>query len=175
MGRFSARILAHPEHRVSRAKERGFSYPRYRFPSCPDLAATTFRPINQLGVYGPGAPSTKKEVPHRRASGMIPRETGRGLSISGAHRVAVVERLVGATLVVALLRTAPPPPGHCLGTTGPGEGWSGDSAGERCDPAGHPQGVPLRSSGIGPTGRLETALPVGDWKSPLLSYVVCSI
>ena len=45
--------------------------------------------------------------------------------------------------------------------------WSGDSAGERCNPAGHPQGVPLRSSGIGPTGRLETALPVGDWKSPL--------
>ena len=27
--------------------------------------------------------------------------------------------------------------------------WSDDSAGERCDPAGHPQGVPLRSSGIG--------------------------
>ena len=27
--------------------------------------------------------------------------------------------------------------------------WSGDSTGERCDPAGHPQGVPLRSSGIG--------------------------
>ena len=33
---------------------------------------------------------------------MIPRETGRGLSISGARRVAAVERLVGATLVVAL-------------------------------------------------------------------------
>ena len=45
--------------------------------------------------------------------------------------------------------------------------WSGDSSGERCAAAGHPQGVPLRSSGIGPTGRLETALPVGDWKSPL--------
>ncbi len=83
-----------------------------------------------------------------RASGMIPRETGRGLSISGAHRVAAVERLVGATLVVALPRTAPPSAGHCLGTTQPG-GWSGDSIGERCDPAGHPQGVPLRSSGIG--------------------------
>ena len=27
--------------------------------------------------------------------------------------------------------------------------WSDDSAGERCDAAGHPQGVPLRSSGIG--------------------------
>ncbi len=35
--------------------------------------------------------------------------------------------------------------------------------------AQHPQGVFLRSSGIGPTGRLETALPVGDWKSPLLA------
>ena len=66
-----------------------------------------------------------KEVPHRRASGMIPRETGRGLSISGARRVAAVERLVGATLVVALFRTALPSAGHCLGTTGPG-GWSGD-------------------------------------------------
>ncbi len=33
----------------------------------------------------------------------------------------------------------------------------------------HTQGVPLRSSGIGPTGRLETALPGGDWKSPLLA------
>ena len=56
---------------------------------------------------------------------MIPRETGRGLSISGAHCVAAVERLVGATLVVALPRTAPPSAGHCLGTTEPG-GWSGD-------------------------------------------------
>ncbi len=46
------------------------------------------------------------------------------------------------------LRTAPPSAGHCLGTTEPG-GWRDDSAGERCDPAGHPQGVPLRSSGIG--------------------------
>ena len=57
---------------------------------------------------------------------MIPRETGRGLSISGAHRVAAVERLVGATLAVALPRTAPPSAGHCLGTTGPGGSWSGD-------------------------------------------------
>ncbi len=56
---------------------------------------------------------------------MIRRETGQGLSISGAHRVAAVEGLVGATLVVALPRTAPPSAGHCLGTTGPG-GWSGD-------------------------------------------------
>ena len=97
-------------------------------------------------------------------------------------------RLVGATLVVAL-----PPNGATvrrplLGHYRTGGGgaacftrrlgpasfrapgmatWSGDSAGERCDPAGHPQGVPLRSSGIGPTGRLETALPMGDWKSPL--------
>ena len=51
---------------------------------------------------------------------MIPRETGRGWSISGARRVAAVERLVGATLVVALFRTAPPSAGHCLGTTEPG-------------------------------------------------------
>ncbi len=55
---------------------------------------------------------------------LIPRETGRGLSISGAHRVTAVERFVGATLVVALPRTAPPSARHCLGTTGPG-GWSG--------------------------------------------------
>ena len=117
-----------------------------------------------------GCPIFFSEVPHRRASGMIPRETGRGLSISGAHRVAAVERIVGATLVVALPRTAPPSAGHCLDTTGPG-GWSGvvlgadwdrrpsgrrewrrgaaTQPGERCDPAGHPQGVPLRSSGIG--------------------------
>ena len=69
-----------------------------------------------------GARETRRS---RRASGMIPRETGRGLSISGAHRVAAVEQFVGATLVVALPRTAPPSVGHCLGTTGPG-GWSGD-------------------------------------------------
>ena len=56
---------------------------------------------------------------------MIPRETGRGLSIIGAPRVAAVERLVGATLVVALPRTGPPSADHCLGTTEPG-GWSGD-------------------------------------------------
>ncbi len=43
-----------------------------------------------------------------------------GLSISGAHRVAAVERLVGATLVVALPRTALLSAGHCLGTIGPG-------------------------------------------------------
>ena len=143
-------------------------------------------PTGGLKVPPPGAPYFSQKSPHRRASGMIPRETGRGLSISGAHHVAAVERIVGATLVVALPRTAPPSAGHCLDTTEPG-GWSGDflvadwdrrperclerrrprrrlgpasfrapgmatwsdSAGERCDPAGHPQGVPLRSSGIG--------------------------
>ena len=47
------------------------------------------------------------------------------MSISDAHRVAAVERLVGATLVVALPRTVLPSAGQCLGTTGPG-GWSGD-------------------------------------------------
>ena len=57
--------------------------------------------------------------------------------------------------------------------------WSGDSAGERCGPAGHPQGVPRGYRGLGVskkfptlaknTGRLETAFPVGDWKSPLLA------
>ena len=67
-----------------------------------------------------------------RASGMIPRETGRGWSISGAHRIAAVERLVGATLVVALPRTAPPSAGHCLGTPEPG-GWSGDFPGADWD------------------------------------------
>ena len=56
---------------------------------------------------------------------------------------------------------------------------SGDSAGERCDSAGHPQGVPRGYRGLGVskkfptlaknTGRLETAYPVGDWKSPLLA------
>ncbi len=55
--------------------------------------------------------------------------------------------------------------------------WSGDSAGERCDPAGH-KGCPCGHRGLGVskkfptlaknTGRLETAFPVGDWKSPLL-------
>ena len=78
----------------------------------------------------------------------VRRETGQGLSISGAHRVAAVERLVGATLVVAL-----PPNGATvrrplLGHYRTG-GWRDGSTGERCDPAGHPQGVPLRSSGIG--------------------------
>ena len=46
--------------------------------------------------------------------------------------------------------------------------WSGDTAGERCDPGGHPQGVPLRSSGNWSdraarnrpsSGRLEVAPP----------------
>ncbi len=46
--------------------------------------------------------------------------------------------------------------------------WSGDSAGGRCDPAAHPQGVPLRSSGNWSdraarnrpsSGRLEVAPP----------------
>ena len=57
---------------------------------------------------------------------MIRPETGRGWSISGAHRVAAVQRL------------------------GPywAGGWRDGSAGERCDPGGHPQGVPLRSPGI---------------------------
>ena len=138
---------------------------------------------------------------------MIPRETGRGLSISGAHRVAAVERLVGATLVVALppngATVRRPLPGlyrtggverrissRRLGSasgaasgaasssaptgTGvlPGAGrWRRGAATQPendATPQGtHTQGVPLRSSGIGPTGRLETALPVGDWKSPL--------
>ena len=47
---------------------------------------------------------------------MIPRETGRGLSVGGAHRLAAVERLVGATLVVALplngATVRRPLPGH---------------------------------------------------------------
>ena len=150
----------------------------------------------------PGVRHWKFQRKRRRGdTGMIPRETGRGLSIRGAHRVAAVERLIGATLVVALPLNGDtvrrPLLGHYrtggverrlssrrLGSASgaacftrrlgpasfraPGMAtWSGDSAGERCDPAGHPQGVPLRSSGIGPTGRLETALPVGDWKSPL--------
>ncbi len=145
-----------------------------------------------------------KEVPHRRASGMIRPETGRGWSISGAHRVAAVERLVGATLVVALppngATVRRPLPGHYrtegverrlssrrLGSASgaacftrrlgpasfraPGMAtWSGDSAGERCDPAGHPQGVPLRSSGIGSFKEEEEG---GTGKSPLQLTSTC--
>ena len=113
-----------------------------------------------------GCSNDSQESPTGGASGMIPRETGRGLSISGDHRVAAVERLVGATLVVAL-----PPNGATvrrplLGHYRTG-GWRDDSAGERCDVGGHPQGVPLRSSGIrsfkgGPRGVL-LELPQADF------------
>ena len=47
--------------------------------------------------------------------------------------------------------------------------WSGDTAGKRRDPAGHPQGVPLRSSGIGSfkgVGVFLPPLPQGDRKVP---------
>ncbi len=71
-------------------------------------------------------PHVFKEVPHRRAAGMIRPETGRGWSISDAHHVTAVQRL------------------------GPYRAGGGDdTAAERCDPAGRPQGVPLRSAGIG--------------------------
>ena len=79
-----------------------------------------------------------KEVPHRRAAGMIRPETGRGWSIRGAHRVADVQRL------------------------GPywAGGWRDGSAGERCDPGGHPQGAPLRSSGIEVTKKKIRIRPI---------------
>ena len=86
-------------------------------------------PTPSRGLESPpsGCPMFFSEVPHRRASsGMIPRETGR-----------VERRLSSRRLGPASFRA----PGIAT--------WSGDSAGERCDPAGHPQGVPLRSSGIG--------------------------
>ena len=77
----------------------------------------------------PGVRHRKFQRKRRRGDRKVPppnpARTGRGLSVGGARRVAAVERLVGATLVVALPRTAPPSAGHCLGTTGPG-GWSGD-------------------------------------------------
>ena len=121
---------------VLREKEWGFSYPHSHGgtkspPSYPPnsgpAGAQRRQPRRRGGQECPpsGGGQVFSEVPHRRASGMIPRETGRGLSIGGAHRVAAVERLVGATLVVALPRTAPPSADHCLGTTEPG-GWSGD-------------------------------------------------
>ncbi len=113
---------------------------------------------------------------------MIPRETGRGLSISGAHRVAAVERLVGATLVVALPRTDTtvrrPLPGHYRAGQGVERRPSGrrewrrgaaTQPGNDATPGGTHKGCPYGHRGIGPTGRLETALPVGDWKSPLLA------
>ena len=132
---------------------------------------------------GIGSFKEKEEGGTGKSPLLIPRETGRGLSVRGAHRVAAVERLVVATLVVALplngATVRRPLPGHYrsggverrLSSRRPGSAsgaasfrrrlgpasfrapgmatWSGDSAGERCDPAGHPQGVPLRSSGIG--------------------------
>ena len=165
---------------VLREKEWGFSYPHSHGgtkspPSYPPNSGPTGaqrkQPRRRGGKNVPlRGGQVFSEVPHRRASGMIPRETGRGLSIGGTHRVAAVERLVGATLVVALPRTAPPSATHCLGATEPG-GWSGDSAGERCDPAGHPQGVPLRSSGIGSFKEGGLSCPpggVGVGKPPLL-------
>ena len=138
---------------------------------------------------------------------MIPRETGPGLSISGAHRVAAVERLVGATLVVALplngattvrrpllghYRTGGGGAATFYSPTGTGVRsgvWSGVVLGADWDrrpsgrrawrrgaatqprndatPQGTHKGCPYGLSGISLTGRLETALPVGDWKSPL--------
>ncbi len=97
----------------------------------------------------PDTPACFSEVPHHRASGMIPRETGRGLlSISGAHRVAAVERLVGATLVVAL-----PPNGATVRRPLLGHYRTGGVerrlSRETMRPRGHPQGVRLRSSGTG--------------------------
>ena len=41
--------------------------------------------------------------------------------------------------------------------------------GNDATPQGTHKGCPYGHRGIGPTGRLETALPVGDWKSPLLA------
>ena len=96
------------------------------------MAATSLSPAG--GVRGTIVPPLRlptaeshsnKEVPHRRASGMIPRETGRGLSVGGAHRLAAVERLVGATLVVALPLNGATVRRPLLGHYRTG-GWSGD-------------------------------------------------
>ena len=77
---------------------------------------------------------------------MIPRETGRGLSISGAHRFAAVERLVGATLVVAL-----PPNGAAGRRPLLGHYRTGGAAtqpGNDATPQGNQKGCPYGRRGL---------------------------
>ena len=86
--------------------------------------------------------------PHRGPAKATVAKRGTGMSPLRGCPCFLRRRLVGATLVVALLPNGATVRRPLLGHYRTG-GWSGDSAGERCDPAGHPQRVPLRSSGMG--------------------------
>ena len=141
-----------------------------------------------------------KELPHRPRSGEILREKG-GLGAEAFQSAVTIRRRRGGQEcppsegAPCFLRSPPPPglrhdptrnwagmvhqrrPPRCRCPTTRsllGRGVARRLGRERCDPGGHPQGVPLRSSGIEVTKKRE-----GYWscraRTPLIADLISSV